>query len=49
MVTGAVAEKLALLVSKRRVPQLERDIAKLNGQEFGKNSIGAQAKNKPGA
>jgi NAD(P)-dependent dehydrogenase (short-subunit alcohol dehydrogenase family) len=49
MVTGAVAEKLALLVSKKRVPQLERDIAKLNGQEFGKNSIGAQAKNKPAA
>ena len=49
MVTGAVAEKLALLVSKKRVPQLERDIAKLNGQEFGKHSIGAQAKNKPAA
>jgi NAD(P)-dependent dehydrogenase (short-subunit alcohol dehydrogenase family) len=49
MVTGAVAEKLALLVSKKRVPQLERDIAKLNGQEFGKNSIAAQAKNKPAA
>ena len=49
MVTGAVAEKLALLVSKKRVPQLERDIKALNGQEFGKNSIGAQAKNKPAA
>src|SRR6476620_10854974 len=49
MVTGAAAEKLALLVSKKRVPQLERDIAKLNGQEFGKNSIGAQARNKPAA
>lgn len=49
MVTGAVAEKLALLVSATRVPQLERDIAKLDGQEFGKNSIGAQAKNKPAA
>ena len=49
MVTGAVAEKLALLVSKKRVPQLERDIAKLDGQEFGKNSIGAQARNKPAA
>ena len=49
MVTGAVAEKVALLVSARRVPQLERDIAKLNGQEFGKNSIGAQARNKPAA
>ena len=49
MVTGAAAEKLALLVSKKRVPQLERDIAKLKGQEFGKNSIGAQAKSKPAA
>jgi NAD(P)-dependent dehydrogenase (short-subunit alcohol dehydrogenase family) len=49
MVTGAAAEKLALLVSKKRVPQLERDIAKLNGQEFGKNSIGARAKDKPAA
>jgi NAD(P)-dependent dehydrogenase (short-subunit alcohol dehydrogenase family) len=49
MVTGAAAEKLALLVSKKRVPQLERDIAKLDGQEFGKNSIGAQARNKPAA
>jgi NAD(P)-dependent dehydrogenase (short-subunit alcohol dehydrogenase family) len=47
MVTGAVAEKVALLVSAKRVPQLERDIKALNGQEFGKNSIGAQAKNKP--
>src|SRR3954465_9812748 len=49
MVTGAAAEKLALLVSKKRVPQLERDIAKLGGQEFGKNAIGAQARNKPAA
>jgi NAD(P)-dependent dehydrogenase (short-subunit alcohol dehydrogenase family) len=49
MVTGAVAEKLALLVSAKRVPQLERDIAALNGQEFGKNSVGAQTKNKPAA
>ena len=49
MVTGAAAEKLALLVSKKRVPALERDIAALDGQEFGKNSIGAQTKNKPAA
>jgi NAD(P)-dependent dehydrogenase (short-subunit alcohol dehydrogenase family) len=49
MVTGAAAERVALLVSKKRVPQLERDIAKLNGQEFGKNSIGARAKDKPAA
>jgi NAD(P)-dependent dehydrogenase (short-subunit alcohol dehydrogenase family) len=49
MVTGAVAEKVALLVSAKRVPQLERDIKALNGQEFGTNSVGAQAKNKPAA
>jgi NAD(P)-dependent dehydrogenase (short-subunit alcohol dehydrogenase family) len=40
MVTGAVAEKLALLVSAKRVPQLERDITALNGREFGTNSVG---------
>src|SRR6478672_1729931 len=49
MVTGVVAEKVAMLVSAKRVPQLERDIAKLNGREFGKNSVGAQARNKPAA
>jgi len=49
MVTGVVAEKVAMLVSAKRVPQLERDIAKLDGREFGKNSIGAQARNKPAA
>jgi hypothetical protein len=27
-------------VSAKRVPQLERDIHALNGQEFGKNSVG---------
>jgi len=31
------------------VPQLERDIAALNGREFGKNSVGAQTNNKPAA
>jgi NAD(P)-dependent dehydrogenase (short-subunit alcohol dehydrogenase family) len=49
MVTGVLAEKVAMAVSKRRVPQLERDIAKLDGREFGKNSIGAQEKRKPAA
>jgi NAD(P)-dependent dehydrogenase (short-subunit alcohol dehydrogenase family) len=49
LVTGVVAEKVAMKVSAKRVPQLERDIAKLGGQEFGRNSIGAQAKNKPAA
>ena len=27
-------------VSAKRVPQLERDIKALNGQEFGRNSVG---------
>jgi hypothetical protein len=49
MVTGVVAEKVAMLVSAKRVPQLERDIAALDGREFGKNSVGAQARNKPAA
>ena len=31
------------------VPLLERDIARLEGREFGKNSIGARAKNEPAA
>jgi NAD(P)-dependent dehydrogenase (short-subunit alcohol dehydrogenase family) len=48
LVTGVLAEKVAMKVSAKRVPQLERDIAALNGQEFGKNSIGSQAK-KPAA
>lgn len=49
LVTGVLAEKVALMVSAKRVPQLERDIATLEGREFGKNSIGAQAKRKPAA
>jgi NAD(P)-dependent dehydrogenase (short-subunit alcohol dehydrogenase family) len=49
MVTGVLAEKVAMKVSARRVPQLERDIAALGGREFGKNSIGAQARKKPAA
>jgi NAD(P)-dependent dehydrogenase (short-subunit alcohol dehydrogenase family) len=40
LVTGVVAEKVAMKVSAKRVPQLERDIMALNGQEFGKNSVG---------
>jgi NAD(P)-dependent dehydrogenase (short-subunit alcohol dehydrogenase family) len=42
LVTGVVAEKVAMAVSAKRVPQLERDIAALNGQEFGANSVGAR-------
>jgi NAD(P)-dependent dehydrogenase (short-subunit alcohol dehydrogenase family) len=49
MVTGVLAEKVAMKVSAKRVPQLERDIAALGGREFGKNSIGAQARKKPAA
>jgi NAD(P)-dependent dehydrogenase (short-subunit alcohol dehydrogenase family) len=40
VVTGAVSEQLMLVAAKRRVPQLERDIAALDGQEFGANSVG---------
>jgi hypothetical protein len=40
LVTGVVAEKVAMRVSAKRVPQLERDIRALDGQEFGMNSVG---------
>jgi NAD(P)-dependent dehydrogenase (short-subunit alcohol dehydrogenase family) len=49
VVTGAVAEKVMLVAAKRRVPQLERDIAALNGQEFGRNSVGDRGRTKPAA
>jgi NAD(P)-dependent dehydrogenase (short-subunit alcohol dehydrogenase family) len=49
LVTGVVAEKVAMKVSAKRVPQLERDILALNGQEFGRNSVGAQRKDRPAA
>jgi len=42
-VTGALAEKVALKVSAARVPQLEADIAALDGREFGRNSAGHTA------
>jgi NAD(P)-dependent dehydrogenase (short-subunit alcohol dehydrogenase family) len=38
--TGAVAEKIMLPITKRRVPQLEKDIAALGGRQFGANSVG---------
>jgi hypothetical protein len=44
-----LAEKVAMAVSAKRVPRLERDIAALNGREFGRNSAGAQPKDKPAA
>jgi NAD(P)-dependent dehydrogenase (short-subunit alcohol dehydrogenase family) len=49
LVTGVVAEKLAMAVSAKKVPQLELDIKALNGQEFGRKSVGAQTKDKPAA
>jgi NAD(P)-dependent dehydrogenase (short-subunit alcohol dehydrogenase family) len=49
MITGALAEKLAMKVSATQVPQLEQDIAALGGRQFGKNSVGAQARNEPAA
>src|SRR3954454_24472362 len=44
VVTGALAEKVMLKISAGRVPQLEADIAKLNGREFGRNSVGDRDK-----
>jgi NAD(P)-dependent dehydrogenase (short-subunit alcohol dehydrogenase family) len=49
LVTGVVAEKVAMKVSAKRVPQLERDIRALNGREFGENSVGGRAKDEPAA
>lgn len=43
VVTGALAEKVALKIAAKQVPQLERDIEALGGQEFGTNSVGAKA------
>jgi short-subunit dehydrogenase len=40
VVTGAVSERVMLPISKRRVPQLEADIAALGGREFGAHSVG---------
>ena len=44
LVTGAVSEKVMMLAAARKVPQLERDIAALDGREFGQNSVGGRAK-----
>jgi hypothetical protein len=38
-----------LPITKRRVPQLEQDIAALDGQEFGRNSAGHVKKSNPAA
>jgi NAD(P)-dependent dehydrogenase (short-subunit alcohol dehydrogenase family) len=49
LVTGVVAEKVALKVSAKRVPQLEADIKALGGREFGKNSVGGTGRKNPAA
>jgi NAD(P)-dependent dehydrogenase (short-subunit alcohol dehydrogenase family) len=40
LVTGAVSEKLMTRIAATAVPQLERDIAALQGREFGSSSVG---------
>ena len=40
VVTGVVAEKVMLPIVRGRVPQLEKDIAALEGRQFGANSVG---------
>jgi NAD(P)-dependent dehydrogenase (short-subunit alcohol dehydrogenase family) len=47
--TGAASEKIMLAVTKRRVPQLEKDIAALNGRQFGTNSVGNTTRQDPAA
>src|SRR4051812_10426676 len=44
MVTGVVAERIMLKATANQVPQLERDIAALDGQEFGRTSLGNRSK-----
>ncbi len=40
LVTGAIAERIVMKASATQVPQLEREIAALDGREFGANSVG---------
>ncbi|TKJ30450.1 SDR family oxidoreductase [Blastococcus sp. CCUG 61487] len=40
LVTGALSEKVMMKAAAQRVPDLERDIAALEGREFGVNSVG---------
>jgi NAD(P)-dependent dehydrogenase (short-subunit alcohol dehydrogenase family) len=42
VLTGAPGERAALRFWAERVPQLERDIAALGGQEFGRSSLGGR-------
>ncbi|HEY4604148.1 MAG TPA: SDR family oxidoreductase, partial [Blastococcus sp.] len=39
-----VAERIMLKASANQVPQLERDIAALDGREFGRTSVGNRSK-----
>ncbi|HEY4626601.1 MAG TPA: SDR family NAD(P)-dependent oxidoreductase [Blastococcus sp.] len=39
-----VAERIMLKATANQVPQLERDIAALDGQEFGRTSVGNRSK-----
>ena len=48
VITGVVGERIAMKVAAGRVPQLERDIAALQGREFGRNSVGDRG-SKPAA
>jgi hypothetical protein len=41
LVTGVLGEKLVLAQSRTAVPQLEREIAQLHGEEFGAHSVEA--------
>jgi NAD(P)-dependent dehydrogenase (short-subunit alcohol dehydrogenase family) len=40
LITGGLGEKVAMKISAGRVPALERDIAALDGREFGAHSVG---------
>ena len=42
VVTGALAERVMARAAAAAVPQLERDIEALQGQEFGRNSLGGR-------
>ncbi|WP_409332640.1 short-chain dehydrogenase/reductase [Trujillonella humicola] len=42
VVTGALAERLMTRIAATAVPQLERDIEALRGQEFGRSSVANQ-------
>jgi hypothetical protein len=47
VVTGALSEKIMMRAAAARVPQLEKDIAALNGRQFGANSVGNATRKDP--